>query len=148
MIISRDWSPVLGDVLHYAFLIEEMNKRGGNRNAARSIVKEEYVEEVRNIWYWPPQAKAMSRHQAADKILTFYQRNRHRMIKRIEKQISEQFGDRWIVLPSWAARLKVVVDVLSKRPPQEERGPVDKGTWDPVRQMMVAPIRRRNAPPT
>jgi hypothetical protein len=146
VIISRDWSPVLGDALHYAFLIEEMNKRGGNLNAARSIVKEEYVEGVRNIWYWPPHAKAMSRHQAAGKVLTFYQRNRHRMIKRIEKQLSEQFGNRWICVPHWAARLKVVQDVLSKAPPREERGHVDKGTWDPVRKMMVAPIRRRNAP--
>ena len=143
--------PVFTNMLHYAWLIEEMSKRGGDLNAAKSIVKEECIDGLQNIWYHPPRTKNMSREQAARKITTFYQRNRKRMIKRIEKQLSKQFGDRWIVLPSWASRLNVVRDILDLAPLAAERKPVrvaqrsNGADWDPC-EMSFAPIGVRRPP--
>lgn len=107
--------PIYSDVLLYAFLIEEMEKRGGNLAAARAIVKEEKIDGLRNVWHHPLRTKKMTCEEAARKITTFFQRNRKRMIKLIENRVNR--GD-WIVLPRWASRLKVVQNVL---PPETAR---------------------------
>jgi hypothetical protein len=153
-VLYSSWGegPVFRNMLHYAWLIEEMNKRGGDLNAARSIVKEERIEGMQNIWYHPPHTKKMSREQAAGKITIFYQRNRKRMIKQIEKQLSKQFGDRWFALPRWAHQLKVVQDILEQSPPPAKRKKrisaarsSNSRDWDPF-EMRFAPIAARCSP--